>query len=295
MTRPVTACGWLALAALASILAVTASWWALALWPLEPAAPSWILRTREVCFGTMANGLPNAGGWLLLVGQPLGMLVLLAGVWSAELRAGIDRLTSGLAGRLAAGLVVTAVVVGLAATATRVARASGESFAVRPDTGAGTPLVRLNDSAPEMALLDQRGQTVTLQAFRGQPVLVTFAYAHCETICPVVVNEVLAGQRQAADLRPVVLIVTLDPWRDTPSRLESIAAAWHAGAMTRVLSGAPADVDRVLNAWRIPRVRNERTGDLSHPSVVYVVGPDGKITYAVEAQAETIAAALRAL
>jgi hypothetical protein len=29
--------------------------------------------------------------------------------------------------------------------------------------------------------------------------------------------------------------------------------------------------------------------------MVYVVGPDGKITYAVEARAEAVAAALRAL
>jgi cytochrome oxidase Cu insertion factor (SCO1/SenC/PrrC family) len=63
----------------------------------------------------------------------------------------------------------------------------------------------------------------------------------------------------------------------------------------RVLSGAPEVVERVLNAWRIPRARNERTGALSHPSLVYVIGPDGRIAYVVGGNAEVIAAAVRAL
>ena len=45
-------------------------------------------------------------------------------------------------------------------------------------------------------------------------------------------------------------------------------------------------VDRALNAWRIPRVRNERSGDLSHPAIVYVIGPNGEIAYALGGHAE---------
>jgi hypothetical protein len=51
----------------------------------------WFLRTREVCFGASADGLPHAGGWLQLVGQPAGMLVVLvtggAGAIAAAVRA----------------------------------------------------------------------------------------------------------------------------------------------------------------------------------------------------------------
>jgi hypothetical protein len=35
-----------ALGALAAIVVITASWWALALWPAADA-PTWVLRTRE--------------------------------------------------------------------------------------------------------------------------------------------------------------------------------------------------------------------------------------------------------
>ncbi len=62
-----------------------------------------------------------------------------------------------------------------------------------------------------------------------------------------------------------------------------------------MLSGSPEAVERTLNAWRVPRVRNEKTGNLSHPSVVYVIAPDGRITYVLTGEAEAIVAAVRAL
>ena len=62
-----------------------------------------------------------------------------------------------------------------------------------------------------------------------------------------------------------------------------------------VLSGAPDEVERTLNGWRVPRVRNQQTGDISHPSIVYVIGADGRIAYVVSGNADAIAAAVRAL
>jgi cytochrome oxidase Cu insertion factor (SCO1/SenC/PrrC family) len=59
--------------------------------------------------------------------------------------------------------------------------------------------------------------------------------------------------------------------------------------------GAPDVVERTLNRWRVPRTRNQKTGDILHPSIVYVVAADGRIAYAVTGGAETIAAAVRAL
>ena len=50
-----------------------------------------------------------------------------------------------------------------------------------------------------------------------------------------------------------------------------------------------------LNAWRVPRVRNEHTGDLSHPPIIYIIGPDGRIGYVVQGNASAIVAAVRAL
>ena len=281
-------------AALGGVIAVTAAWWALALWPVPADAPDWILLTRAVCFGARANTLPDGAGWLVLIGQPIGMLALLHVAWRRELRAGIARLMAQAAGQLAVGAVLAFVVIGLTATVVRVRSEAIEPFS----TGAmdlAAQLTRVNDPAPAFSLVDQSGQPVTLDAYRGRPVIVTFAFAHCETICPRVVSDVLSAQRRLEDRRPVVLVITLDPWRDAPGRLPSIASSWQLGTDAHVLSGPAEVVDRTLNAWRVPRTRNQKTGDISHPPIVYVVGPDGRFSFVVSGNADAIAAAVRTL
>lgn len=284
-----------AVAALLLIVLVTASWWTLALWPVDAAAPDWFVRTREVCFGATRDGLPNAGGWILLIGQPVGMVVLLAVIWPADLRAGLARLMSHVPGQLAAGAVIAVIVAGLAGVVVRVSGAGIESFSAGTVRDRAAELTRIDDAPPAMSLVDQHGESIDLQQFRGRPVLVTFAFAHCETVCPMIVSDVNEAAARLTSEAPVVLIVTLDPWRDTPNRLTAMAETWRLTGDARVLSGEPMVVERVLNAWRIPRVRNERTGDVSHPSLVYVIGRDGRINYVLPGGAEAIAAAVRAL
>ncbi len=284
-----------ALAALTAILAITASWWALALWPVGDAAPEWFRRTRDVCFGTRGNSLPNAGGWLLLIGQPAGMVALLFAVWGSDVRRGFALATARFTGQVVVGAVMALTVVGLAGTVARVRGADAEPFSTGASSELAAALTRVNDAAPALSLIDQSGQVVTIEAFRGRPVLVSFAFAHCETMCPLTVSDVLTATRALGDHSPVVLLITLDPWRDTPSRLPSIATQWGVDDDARVLSGDPDVVERVLNAWRVPRVRNQKTGDLSHPALVYVIGANGRITYVVNGGSETIVAAVRAL
>lgn len=285
---------WPAVAALGAILAITASWWAFALWPVGSAAPEWVLRTRDVCFGSRADSLPDVAGWLVLVGQPLGMIGLLAAVWGAELRRGLSLALARAAGQVALGVVAAALVAGACAVVVRVRTAGQEPFA----TGAGeiaAQLTRVNDPAPALTLTDQHGREVSLASFRGRPVLVSFAFAHCETVCPLIVSDLLSARQRSGDNPPPVLVVTLDPWRDTPSRLPSIATRWNLQDGAHVLSGPPDIVERTLNGWRVPRVRNEKSGDISHPSLVYVIDATGRIAYVVTGDAGAIAAAVRAL
>ena len=285
---------WVALAALAVILAITASWWALALWPTADA-PAWLVLTRETCFGTAATGLPDAGGWMALTGQPLGMLLVLFAGWGHDVRAGLRAALQRVSGQLVVGVATALLIAGVFGLVVRVSVGDARPFASSPTEEVARQLNRLNDTPKPLSLVDQSGRTVTLGQFHGRPVLVTFAYAHCETVCPVLVSEVLGARDALASPKPAVLIVTLDPWRDTPSRLGAMAERWGASGDVHVLSGAPDSVERVLNAWRVPRARNERTGDVSHPSVVYVIGSDGRIAYVLNGGQTVIRAAVEAL
>jgi protein SCO1/2 len=282
-------------AALLLIVLITASWWALALWPVDAAAPEWFVRTREVCFGAIRDGLPNAGGWVLLIGQPIGMVLLLVVIWPTDLRNGLTTMMSRVPGQLVAGAVAASVVAGLGGVFVRVSGAGVETFSAGVYRDHAAELTRINDKPPALSLVDQHGRTVTLESFTGRPVLVTFAFAHCESVCPVVVSDVSAAAARLVDENPAVLVMTLDPWRDTPSRLPAILQGWRLTGDARVLSGEPMAVERVLNAWRIPRIRNQKTGDVSHPSLVYVIDRDGRIAYALPGGADAIVAAVKAL
>lgn len=268
---------WGPLGALALIITVTAAWWALALWPLSTAAPEWLYRARDVCFGVAGNGLPDAAGWMVLIAEPVTMVVLLMVFLGDGLRRGLRQLAGSGAGRaLVIGTALT-VAVGLGAAVTRVHGATSgpeEWFAVTADM-----LTRLDEPAPRLDLVDQNGDKITLQQFRGRPLLVGFAYAHCTTVCPRVVQDVQRARRRLGANATGALIVTLDPVRDTPSRLPSMARQWDLDAGTLVASGLVADVERALDEWQVPRDRDPLTGEVVHPALVLVVDADGVIRY----------------
>jgi cytochrome oxidase Cu insertion factor (SCO1/SenC/PrrC family) len=114
-------------------------------------------------------------------------------------------------------------------------------------------------------------------------VIVAFAFAHCQTACPRLVHEVLTAQRRLGD--PAVIVVTLDPWRDTPSRLESIEERWGMTEGARMASGPVPEVEAVLDAWGIERSRDPRNGDLAHVPRVFVVDREGNLAFEADADA----------
>ena len=89
--------------------------------------------------------------------------------------------------------------------------------------------------------------------------------------------------------------MTLDPWRDTPARLPHVARRWGLGADEHLLGGSVMDVEAVLDAWRVPRARNTRTGEVVHAPVVYVVDRSGRLAAAASPGAARLAGLLRVL
>lgn len=272
-----------ALAGLIAMFAITAAWWALALWPVADG-PTWLERTRYVCFGATENGLPDTGGWIGLIAGPLGMLSILLIGW----RRGVEgllrrsRRSRPLAAALALLAIGTMAMVTGAASRVQQANAATVGDGVA-DAVPATTYPRLDRPAPPLVLISQDGAAIDLADLHGRPVLVTFAYAHCTTVCPVIVSHVIRARErlQGTVDEPAVMIVTLDPWRDPPSRLPAMAAAWALPAADAwVLSGAIDDVETVLDAWDVPRSRDLTSGEITHPSLAWVIGRDGRIAYA---------------
>jgi protein SCO1 len=284
-----------ALWALAAVLLVSVGWWAAALWPLPADVPEWVVRARAACFGKTESGLPNAGGWIMLVGSPPTMLAALALMSGGALRDGLRSLGGRRGGRAALGTGAAALVLLLGAAALRVADASGVLDPAPRSAFAAEAPVRLDRPAPATTLVDQHGDRIGIERFRGRPVLVAFAYGRCETICPVIVQDALRAQARLEDLRPVVVVVTLDPWRDTPRRLPHVAESWGLGPGAHLLGGRVEEVEAALDAWQVRRSRDTRTGEVVHPPLVYVVDAEGRIAFAVPGGVDGIVEAARRL
>jgi cytochrome oxidase Cu insertion factor (SCO1/SenC/PrrC family) len=268
-----------ALIALVLILMVTATWWALALFPAGAAEPEWLTRTRAACFGSAHGGLPDAGGWILLVGEPVGMLVALLAGWGDSVRRDLAIVRSRAMWRATAAVAGVLIIAGLAATGVRVVRAVAveRSVAVLPP---GTP-VRVDAALPSVTLVDQHGQQRPLDGLQQQPMLLTFAFGHCATVCPTIVSDLRAARRRAGRTEVPIVVITLDPWRDTPDRLPTIAQHWMLAPGDRVLSGDTVAVERALDALEIGRRRDETTGDIDH-AVTAMMVERGRIAWRVE-------------
>lgn len=282
-----------ALIALAAILAITAAWWALALWPVGAVEPDWLARTRAACFGSARGGLPDAGGWIVLVGEPLGLLVALVMGFGDSLRRDLRRLTARRMGRVAVTGAVLAMIAVVATVGTHIHRAWAD---VQPiGRGPESAITRANQSLPQARFVDQHGRSISFGDFRGRPMLLAFAYGHCTTVCPTVVTDLRAARRTLGHEKVGIAILTLDPWRDTPERLPAMAQHWNIESGDYLLSGAVSDVERALDELGIGRRRSETNGDIDHGTTVLLLDERGRITWRLDGTSAALPALLRKL
>src|SRR5687767_2928031 len=78
--------------------------------------------------------------------------------------------------------------------------------------------------AAEFALTDHDGRPVSLGSYRGVPVLLFFGYTHCPDVCPLTLDKLTRALRTAGVENVRILLVTLDPARDTPAVLKAYAS-----------------------------------------------------------------------
>jgi protein SCO1/2 len=262
-------------------LGATLLWWAFAFTPLPSEPPAWLSAARHACFGSADDGLPAAHGWMLLVLGPASFLLGIVALWGRELPASLARVVRGRAGHGVVAVVALAVVIEGAWVVRKVdaARKVGAwAQAVHDEGELPAAYPRQTTPAPDFTLVDQHGATLSLGAVKGRPVVLTFVFAHCQTVCPLVVETLKQASRDPAPVS--VLLVTLDPWRDTPSVLPGIASQWRVPAGFHVLSSRRVqEVLRVSEQYGVTSVRDDRTGDIRHPALVFLIDADGRLAY----------------
>jgi protein SCO1/2 len=143
----------------------------------------------------------------------------------------------------------------------------------------------------ELLLTAHDGRKVTLIDFRGKVLVVFFGFTHCPDVCPTALYKfatVLKALGPDAQ-RVQVVLVTVDPERDTPETLAQYVTAFDPAFL-----GLTGDADAIARTAREFRVVYEKQAGSSpdsytvdHSSGAYVYDPEGRLRLYVSAQQES--------
>lgn len=130
------------------------------------------------------------------------------------------------------------------------------------------------------ALTAQDGKAAGLDMYRGHPIVISMFYGSCPYVCPTLINSI---QRMENKLDPDsrkrvrVLLVSLDPERDTPAALAAIATKHGADTSRWTFAQTPDASVRQLAAVLGIQYRKLPDGSFNHSTVITLLDPEGRI------------------
>ena len=133
-------------------------------------------------------------------------------------------------------------------------------------------------------LVNQDGNEVTEKDFADGYMLIYFGFTYCPDVCPTALSDMssaleMLSEDKSKKVTPV--FISVDPARDTPVQLAEYVKFFHPRLVG--LTGTEEQVKNVTRAYRVYYSKNAPTGDdpqdylVDHTSIIYLVGPDGKL------------------
>ncbi|HUO03533.1 MAG TPA: SCO family protein [Rhizomicrobium sp.] len=148
------------------------------------------------------------------------------------------------------------------------------------------------------ALTDQDGRPRSSADFRGKYQLIYFGYTFCPDVCPTTLALIAAAMDKLgpAQEKIVPIFITIDPARDKPEVLKKYLAAF--GPRFVGLTGTPGQIAPVEKEFRVFAQKQQLPDgnySMNHSSVIYLMGPDGKLVsfYDDAASPDDLAKSLR--
>ena len=147
-------------------------------------------------------------------------------------------------------------------------------------------------------LTNQSGAQRGLDTYRGHPVLITMFYGSCPMACPLLIDTLRAVEQattpaQRAQLR--VLMISIDPERDTASNLQALANKRRIDTSRWTLARTDDATVRKIAAVLNIQYRRLPDGGYNHSSTITVLTPQGEIAVQSSVLAKTDPALLDAL
>jgi protein SCO1/2 len=123
-------------------------------------------------------------------------------------------------------------------------------------------------------------EVVDAKSLRGKPVMVFFGFTHCPDVCPTTLTQlkvVLNELGEEAD-NIQVLLISVDPDRDTPAVMKSYTAGF--GPWLLGLTGTEQDLDELRKTYGVyaSMESSAEKGEYNvmHSTVVFVFDDDGQ-------------------
>lgn len=126
----------------------------------------------------------------------------------------------------------------------------------------------------------QDGREVRLASFAGQVQIITMFYTSCPYVCPKTIEtlkRIDAGLSKDERARLHVLLVSVDPERDNPEVLASLAEKRGLDLSRWSLARAQAGDVRKIAALLGVQYRQLRDKEFNHSTILTLVSSDGRI------------------
>lgn len=232
-------------------------------------------RLRCFKYDPRSGWMEMSSVWVML-SEPLALEAILFFIWRAPLRElwqSRRRAVAPLA--TSALLLVSAIAVSLLGLGRAQAKPTELPF----------PADRLRSALamPAFTLTNQDGQAVSLGDFKGRVVLVTAVYSTCTTTCPMMMTKVrkVLDQLSPAERKNMAVVAfSLSPEADTRELRTMTAKIYGMQApQFHFVSGVPSDVNALLDKLNVSRTRDEKTGQIMHSNLFFLLDREGRIAY----------------
>ena len=137
------------------------------------------------------------------------------------------------------------------------------------------------DFGKAFTLTDHNGKLRSLEDFRGEVVVMFFGFTHCPDVCPTTLAELAGAVKKLgpAGEKVQVLLVTVDPERDTPELLAKYVTAFNPKFLA--LRGSADETARVAKEFKViyQKVAGPRAGDyaMDHSAGSYIFDRQGRL------------------
>lgn len=133
---------------------------------------------------------------------------------------------------------------------------------------------------PPLALTDQDNRPFGTDRLRGGWSLLFFGFTRCPDACPVTMSALAQTTKLLADLpeglRPRVVMISVDPQRDTPELLGAYVKAFDPSFVGATAPKATIDeLAQRMGVLVAPRPLDGDDYTVDHTTSVFLVGPDG--------------------